>query len=146
MAKRKKEFIEKGIKFIVSDKDFVLKCRDKRQIHTFFETHKVAVAKEYDKKNYTLPLFIKPIDGSRSVDTYLIQKESDLTKYHFENDKLMFLEYLDHKVYDEYTCDLYYDTSHTLRCAVPRKRIEVRDGEVNKGCLLYTSPSPRDRG
>jgi carbamoyl-phosphate synthase large subunit len=91
------------------------------------------IAKEYEKNNYKLPLFIKPIDGSRSVDTYVINKESDLTQYHFENDKLMFLEYIDHKLYDEYTCDLYYNQNHTLKCVVPRKRVEVRDGEVNKG-------------
>jgi len=77
-------------------------------------------------------LFIKPIDGSRSVDTYLIKTKEDLTDYHFENEKLMFLEYIDHDHYEEFTCDLYYSKDHKLRCVVPRKRIEVRDGEVNK--------------
>ena len=28
---------------------------------------------------------------------------------------------------------MYYDQSNRLRCVVPRKRVEVRDGEVNKG-------------
>jgi carbamoyl-phosphate synthase large subunit len=133
MTKQKHLFQTKGIRFLVSDEEFVLKCRDKRQIHDFFTSNRVGIAKEYEKNNYKLPLFIKPIDGSRSVDTYVINKESDLTQYHFENDKLMFLEYIDHKLYDEYTCDLYYNQNHTLKCVVPRKRVEVRDGEVNKG-------------
>jgi len=130
-----------------ADEEFVKKCRDKRQIHEFFKEQKVAVAKEYSKDSFELPLFIKPIDGSRSVDTYLIRKESELTSYHFENDKLMFLEYLDHKTFDEYTCDLYYDRENQLRCVVPRKRIEVRDGEVNKGltCANEIIPYLKER-
>ena len=133
MAERKEEFLAKGIRFLVADTAFVEKCRDKRQIHDFFGENNVQVAHEYPKTDYKLPLFIKPIDGSRSVDTFLIREESELTEYHFSNEKLMFLEYLDHKMYDEFTCDMYYDKMNTLRCVVPRKRIEVRDGEVNKG-------------
>ncbi|WP_276166271.1 ATP-grasp domain-containing protein [Zobellia alginiliquefaciens] len=132
-----RSLLEKNdIKPIVASTDFVGKCRDKRQIHTFFEAHNVEVAKEFTKENYTLPLFIKPIDGSRSVDTYLIREQNELTDYHFKNDKLMFLEYLDHDIYDEFTCDLYYGKDHKLKCVVPRKRIEVRDGEVYKALTV----------
>ena len=147
MSQRKKEFLSKGIHFLVADEDFVLKCRDKRQIHEFFRSNNVEVAKEFSKDNYNLPLFIKPIDGSRSVDTYLITHESELTDYHFKNDKLMFLEYLDHSEFEEYTCDLYYDRKNELKCIVPRKRIEVRDGEVNKGltCRNRIIPYLRER-
>ena len=44
----------------------------------------------------------------------------------------MFLEYIDPNEYNEFTCDLYYSKSHDLKCVVPRKRLEVRDGEVYK--------------
>ena len=44
----------------------------------------------------------------------------------------MFLEYLDHQKHIEFTIDLYYDKTAALKCLVPRQRIEVRDGEVNK--------------
>lgn len=130
---KNRDFLEKnGVQPVIASVSFIEKCRDKRVIHDFFESHNVAIAKEYSKDNYTLPLFIKPIDGSRSVDTFLIRTKEDLTEYHFSNEKLMFLEYIDHAVYDEFTCDLYYGKDHKLKCAVPRKRIEVRDGEVNK--------------
>ena len=85
------------------------------------------------KDNLKFPLFIKPSDGSRSVDTFLIEEITDLTDYHFQNDKFMFLEYIDQSENDEYTCDAYYGKDSELKCVVPRKRIEVRDGEVNKG-------------
>lgn len=132
LAKNKDRFAEQGVAIVISSIDFVAKCRNKRLIHKLFEHYNVKVAKEYTKDNYKLPLFIKPIDGSRSVDTYIIKVADDLTEYHFSNDKLMFLEYLNHEEYDEYTCDLYFSKDHKLKCAVPRKRIEVRDGEVYK--------------
>ena len=50
----------------------------------------------------------------------------------------MFLEYLDHKKHTEYTIDLYYDRNSDLKCMIPRKRIEVRDGEVNKAVTNRT--------
>jgi len=132
LAKNKEKLEAINVTPIIASEAFIAKCRDKRVIHDFFEAHNVAIAKEYKKDDYKLPLFIKPIDGSRSVDTFLIRTKEDLTEYHFSNEKLMFLEYIDHKIYDEFTCDLYYDKNHKLKCAVPRKRLEVRDGEVNK--------------
>ena len=133
LSENKAVFSEKGIKVIVSDTEFVKKCRDKRLIHDFFKENNIDVAVEYSKNKYMLPLFIKPLNGSRSVDTYIIKKETDLNDYHFNNDKLMFLEYLDQKKHNEYTCDLYYGKDNLLKCVIPRKRIEVRDGEVSKG-------------
>ncbi len=142
MALNKNLFADKGLKAVIASEAFVEKCRDKRQTHQFFESHRVGVAHEYAKDDYKLPLFIKPIDGSRSIDTYLIKNEVDLTDYHFANDKLMFLEYLDHDLYDEFTCDLYYGKDYTLKCIVPRKRLEVRDGEVYKALTVANSLVP----
>ena len=42
------------------------------------------------------------------------------------------MEYLDPAYHTEYTIDIYYDRNSTMKCLVPRKRIEVRSGEVNK--------------
>lgn len=127
-----------NIEIVISDYERVRIFRDKRLTHQFFTEHGIRCAKEYDKKDYTLPLYLKPIDGSRSVDNFIIKQESELTEYHFSNEKLMFLEYLDHKKFTEYTIDLYYDKNSDLKCLIPRKRIEVRDGEVNKAVTKKT--------
>ena len=129
-------FADSGMKAVIGSMEFVGQCRNKKQIHQFFKNHRVETAKEYEKSDYKLPLFIKPIDGSRSIDTYIIKDKSDLTEYHFQNDKLMFLEYLDHELYDEFTCDMYYGRDNKLKCVVPRKRLEVRDGEVYKALTV----------
>ncbi|MEO9890985.1 ATP-grasp domain-containing protein [Aurantibacter sp.] len=133
LAKNKELLAANNIQAVIASTDFIGKCRDKRVIHDFFESKGIAIAKEYSKDNFELPMFIKPSDGSRSVDTYLIRSKEELTDYHFQNDKLMFLEYIDHDKFDEFTCDLYYDKKGDLKCVVPRKRIVVRDGEVNTG-------------
>ena len=132
LAKNKLQFHKHGIEVVISSIEFVIKCRDKRLIQEFFEKNDINVAREYSKDDFKLPLFIKPSDGSRSIDTFIIKTKEELTEYHFDNEKLMFLEYLDHEVYDEYTCDLYFGKDNRLKCVVPRKRIEVRDGEVYK--------------
>lgn len=142
LSLHKDKFETNNVEVVISSESFIHKCRDKRIIHEFFESKGVARAKEYTKDNYSLPLYIKPLDGSRSVDNYIIKSRSELREYHFENEKLMFLEYLDHNEYEEFTCDLYYDKKNTLKCVVPRKRIEVRDGEVNKGLTLRNELIP----
>lgn len=135
LAKHSKNLIKNGSIPIISTEKFIDICRDKRQMNAFFLNHNIQVAKEYSKFDYKLPLFIKPLNGSRSADTFIITKHEDLTEYHFKNQDLMFLEYLDHNDFEEFTCDLYYDKHHQLKCVVPRKRLEVRDGEVNKGLI-----------
>ena len=139
LAENKKLLAEYGITILVSSMELIKICRDKRKTHSFFRKRKIKVAKEYTKEDYKLPLFIKPYDGSRCVDTFLIKSKNDLTDYHLQNDKLMFLEYLDHEKFDEYTCDLYYGKDNILKTVVPRKRLEVRDGEVYKALTSNNS-------
>lgn len=133
LAEHKSIFEDAGVIPVISDRTFIDKCRDKRIIHDFFNENGIGVAKEFKKDAYHFPMFIKPSDGSRSEDTFLIKEEMAMRERFFEEERFMFLEYISPELFDEYTCDLYYDRNGNLRCAVPRKRIEVRDGEVNKG-------------
>ncbi|WP_374539963.1 ATP-grasp domain-containing protein [Flavobacterium sp.] len=133
LAKHKHLFLEQGITPIVSSAEFVTICRDKRITNDFFLQNNIDVPRAVTKEKPTFPLYIKPYDGSLSFDTFLIQSASDLRPYHFENEKLMFMEYIDHDSYDEYTVDTYYDKKGDLKSIVPRKRITVRAGEVSKG-------------
>jgi carbamoyl-phosphate synthase large subunit len=132
LAQNKDVFAKQGITILVSDFELVNTFHFKRLSHDFFEKQGIDTAKEFDKKNYTLPVYIKPIDGSRSVDNFIVHHHDDFTEKHFSNERLMFLEYLDHDKHTELTIDMYYSKNGYLKCAVPRERIEVRDGEVNK--------------
>ena len=132
LAKNKQLLKSKGIEAIISDESFVSICRDKRMTNRFFAEHSILVPREVDKNNLSFPLFIKPFDGSLSVDTFLINRKEELTEYHLTNERLLFMEYINKEEYDEYTVDIYFGKDYTIKCIVPRKRIWVRAGEVNK--------------
>ena len=89
---------------------------------------------EVDKYNPVFPLFAKPYDGSLSANLHYITKPEELTDDILNDPKLLFMEYIDKKVYKEYTVDMYYGADNELKCLVPRERIEIRAGEINKGC------------
>lgn len=133
LAENKKRFSKKGIQVLISDLDLIKKCRDKRLTHELFNRLNIDTPRLLDKNNPTFPLFVKPYDGSNSTELYVVHEESELTEFHLKNKKLIFFEYLDHEEHTEFTVDLYYDRNSDLKCVVPRERIEVRGGEVNKG-------------
>lgn len=133
LSKSKELFLLNNIKLVVSDFNLVSKCRDKRQTNVLFKELNIKTPISIDKNNPIFPLFIKPFDGSLSKDLYLIKAKEELTDSLINNPKLMFMEYIDPVNFHEYTIDAYYDRRSILKCLVPRKRIEVRGGEISKG-------------
>lgn len=133
LSENKDLFDARGIHCIVSSKDFVYACRDKRIIHEFFVEHGIEIPKEISKEQPEFPLFIKPYDGSLSAGIRLLHSREELDDSLLSDPKLMFMEYLDKMHFDEFTVDMYYGRDHQVKCIVPRKRIFIRAGEINKG-------------
>ncbi len=133
LAAQKERFAQEGIHVIVGDESFVGVCRDKRLTGDFFAAHDIRVPQPIDKHHPTFPLFAKPYDGSLSTNLHFITKPEDLTDDILRDDKLLFMEYIDRKVYKEYTVDMYFGRDHEVKSIVPRERIEIRAGEINKG-------------
>ena len=133
LAALKERFAKEGIHVIVGDTSFVGLCRDKRNTGAFFESRGIRVPHSIDKHHPTFPLFAKPYDGSLSTNLHFITKPEELTDDILHDDKLLFMEYIDRKVYKEYTVDMYFGRDHEVKSIVPRERIEIRAGEINKG-------------
>lgn len=133
LSANKEIFAKQGITLSVSDYDFVMMCRDKRNTGEFFEKHGIRVPKAIDKYHPTFPLFAKPYDGSLSTNLHYIKNAEELTEEILNDPKLLFMEYIDKNVYKEYTIDMYYGRDHKVKCIVPRERIKIRAGEINKG-------------
>lgn len=133
LAKHKYIFEKEGVFIVVSDLPFLKICRDKRLTNQFFLENSISIPKQYKKDNLQFPLFIKPYDGSLSRDIYHLYGREELTKKHLSNEKFLYMEYINPEKNDEYTVDTYYNKQGDLKCVVPRKRIFVRSGEVNKG-------------
>ena len=124
---------KQGVFAIVSDSSFIAMCRDKRNTVDFFKKHGIRVPRPVDKNHPTFPLFAKPYDGSLSTNLHYVKNADELTEEILNDPKLLFMEYIDKEVYKEYTVDMYYGSDHKVKCIVPRERIKIRAGEINKG-------------
>lgn len=133
IAANKHLFSTYGISLAVSDFLLVSICRDKRDTNNFFSELGIDIPKSVDKYNPSFPLFVKPYDGSLSKDILHIKNESEWSNALLNNEKLMFMEYLDPIDFQEFTVDMYFNKDGILKCLVPRRRIEVRGGEISKG-------------
>jgi len=126
-------FEEIGVTVATPEKEFVAICRDKRITFDFMQQHGVRVPRPIDPLAPTFPMFAKPYDGSLSTNLHIIHKAEDLTTDILADKKLLFMEYIDKRVYKEYTVDMYYGKDGRVKSIVPRERIEIRAGEINKG-------------
>lgn len=133
LSANKSIFEKVGTYLCVSDYDFIMMCRDKRNTGAFFEEKAIRVPKPIDKLKPIFPMFAKPYDGSLSSNLHYIKSEEDLTAEILADPKLIFMEYIDKSKYQEYTVDMYFGCDNLLKMAVPRERIEIRAGEINKG-------------
>lgn len=133
LAKARELFAKNNIILLVSNVDFVETCRDKRKINTFFETNGFKVPKTLKKDALEFPFFVKPYDGSSSNNVMKIDCVEMVSEWLLNHEKLMFMEYLSAKEFDEYTVDMLYDDNGNLIFLVPRLRLEVRQGEMSKG-------------
>ena len=133
LSANKSIFEEIGTHLCVSEYDFIMMCRDKRNTGAFFENNGIRVPQPIDRYHPRFPMFAKPYDGSLSSNMHYIKTAEDLTAEILADPKLIFMEYIYKKKYQEYTVDMYFARDHQLKMAVPRERIEIRAGEINKG-------------
>lgn len=129
-------FQQHDIEVSISDVAFIKRCRDKRQTNQLFVENNITIPQQFDIRagvaSLAFPVFVKPCDGSLSKGIFLAQTADDIRPEQLSDEKLMYMEYISPKEYDEFTVDCYYDRQSVLRCVVPRQRLFVRAGEVNK--------------
>ncbi|GAA3659043.1 ATP-grasp domain-containing protein [Nocardioides ginsengisoli] len=142
LADARDRFLAHKVEVVVSSPELVATCRDKRRTNELFRARGIEVPRAIDRERPTYPLFVKPYDGSRSADAAVIRRPDELLDRHLRDERLMFMEYLDGDRYEEHTVDLYYDRGHVLRCVVPRRRLQVRAGEVSKALTCRNALVP----
>ncbi|MBM4026411.1 MAG: ATP-grasp domain-containing protein [Planctomycetes bacterium] len=142
LARHKPQFEEVGCRVLVSDPDAIDTCRDKRRTFGFLRkngfrtprTMSVRMALAADRRGeWTWPCFLKRWDGSGSRDNAVVHDPGELRFFARRIPNALCQEFLDGT---EYTCDAYVDFEMQVRCVVPRRRIEVRSGEVSKGQVV----------
>lgn len=133
LAANRERFEAVGTLLAEPDLEFIRICRDKRLTAKFFPKIGIEFPKMYDKHHLVFPIFAKPYDGSRSINTHAIMDESALTKEIMADPKLIFMEYIDPSEYKEFTVDMYFGMDCKVKGIIPRERVEVCSGEISKG-------------
>lgn len=132
LASNRTKFKSEGIDIVISEASLVSVCRDKRLTENLFSSIGLDSPEIYSRDQIVFPCFAKPYDGSCSVGASVIHSRAEMSEGLLADPKMMFMELIDSS-YQEFTVDAYYDRFGTLRCYVPRQRLETRGGEVSKG-------------
>ena len=135
LAENKDKFATAGCAVLVSDFDVVSICQDKRKTFQFLTENGFDTPQTYSpkqalaKKNLKYPCFLKPWDGYASRGNAVVKNRKELVFYSKKVPNCIVQEFIRGQ---EFTCDVFADFNLQIRCVVPRKRLEIRAGEVSK--------------
>ncbi|GKX65474.1 ATP-grasp domain-containing protein [Inconstantimicrobium mannanitabidum] len=132
LCEKRKCFGDLGTLLLLSSKQVLDICKDKYYTYEYFKKTDVKVPKVYAQEEIAgaeLPVIIKPKDGMGSSNVF---KANNIREVQF------FSQYVKNSIVqqyiegEEYTVDALVDLSGNPVYIVPRKRLEVRAGEVVK--------------
>lgn len=132
LAENAERFQEVGTKAVISSMDKVAICRDKNYTSDFFRSCGLKAPEtinDYRKYTGPYPCFIKPKDGSSSINAFKVNQESELAVYAEKIEDYIIQPFIEGK---EYTVDIFCDFEGNPVYITPRERVAVRSGEVLK--------------
>ena len=133
MSSLREHFATFGTNIVVSDSDLVSIANNKNMTAEFFSSLGVECPKIFQLDSPVFPAIAKLLTVHYLVTYMFSRTKKDYSSSIKSIPNLMLSEYLDPSLFEEFTCDAYYDRYHNLKCIVPRLRLEVRAGEVSKG-------------
>ncbi len=132
LAKNKNRFEAINTRVMISEPDKVLICRDKNNTSQFFidcGLHAPMPVNDWTQYRGGYPAFIKPKDGSSSINAFKVENESELKVYANQVADYIVQPFIDGR---EYTIDIFCDWNGVPVSIAPRERVQVRAGEVLK--------------
>jgi len=105
---------------LVSPSSTILLTTDKGDLYKALSSY---LPKRFNKTNAEFPLLVKPRIGRGSRDIHIVKNITELDLY--DENKYVFQEVLNNP---EITVDALFDFEHNLVVAVPRIRVEVKEG------------------
>lgn len=139
LAESKSKFEAIGTKVFISSVEKIKLCRDKNYTAEYFHSLGLKSPKpvnsvekyenEINDDKATFPAFIKPKDGSSSINAYKVDNILDLKLYAEKIDDYVIQPYICGR---EYTIDIFCDYEGNPIYITPRERLAVRAGEVLK--------------
>lgn len=132
LAQNRECFAEVGTTVVISDPEKIRVCRDKRLTAEFFTECGLKAPMTFDdveKYDMGFPAFIKPKDGSSSINAFKVENEDSLRSYASRIDDYIIQPFVEGT---EYTVDIFCDLDGRPVFITPRIRLAVRSGEVLK--------------
>ena len=130
LSQNKDKFSSIGTIVLISNEDKIKICRDKRETYKFFKSSGLSAPIPIDNYldyNLGFPAFIKPIDGSSSINAFKVENMEELKDKVNIQSNYIIQPFIDGK---EYTIDLFCDLESNPIFITPRVRIRTRSGEV----------------
>ena len=121
-----------GTKVLISKPDKILVCRDKNNTGDFFVSCGLKAPLTYNNyKEYDggFPCFIKPKDGSSSINAFKVEDAEKLAVYAGQIEDYIIQPFIAGR---EFTIDIFCDFDGNPIYITPRERMQVRAGEVLK--------------
>lgn len=132
LSQNKNRFEEIGTKAMISDPKMIQICRDKNNTFQFFvdcSLHAPVSINDWKAYKGNFPAFIKPKDGSSSINAFRVENEEELEVYAGQIQDYIVQPFVEGK---EYTIDILCDWGGEPIYIVPRERVQIRAGEVLK--------------
>ena len=132
LARHKADFARVGTTVAISAEDRIAICRDKRLTAEYFCSlglKSPVPVDDVSKYNFGYPAFIKPKDGSSSINAYKVENEEELITYAAHVPDYIVQKFV---AGTEYTVDIFCDFEGNPIFITPRIRRAVRAGEVLK--------------
>ena len=132
-------FAKLGCRAVISSERVVRICRDKIATHAALTAAKIDTPdtwtwdKVLKRKRYRFPYFLKPRHGSAAKGNYVVRNADELRTFGRHVERPIVQEFIEGV---EHTLDVYTGFDGRVRCIVPRKRLEVRSGEVTKAVTV----------
>jgi len=138
LARQRAKFSDIGCTVMIGSEASIKLCRDKAALQSVLSDAGLAKITtktlEQFRAHPFYPCFVKPLRGSASVGSGVINNDAEL-KAHVATfgELLVVQEYVPGQ---EYTVDIYRSRDGKVRCVVPRLRMVIRSGEVEKGITI----------
>ena len=139
LSRNKEKFEKLNCTVLISSPKVIDICQDKRKTFRFLTKNgfdspsTITLTEALKAKRLNFPLFLKPWDGYASRGNAIVSNRKELEVIGRRIPNCIVQDYIDG---DEFTCDVFVDFGMKVRCVVPRKRLEVRSGEVSKGKII----------
>ena len=132
LSEARDRFSQIGTRVMISEPAMVRICRDKNLTSRFFIDCGLKAplpVNDYRAYKSGFPAFIKPKDGSSSINAFRVDNEEQLELYASQIEDYIVQPFVSGR---EYTIDIFCDWEGYPISIVPRERLQVRAGEVNK--------------